>query len=510
MDTSITVVLNLYKRPHTLIEQLRAIKGQSVPPTNIVIWVTPVEGITMPEIPDDLKAGVETVVASKNYGVWARFTIGLLYNTKYVTVIDDDTIPGPNWFKNCVDTMAVKRGLLGTIGVRFNEGTAYRFNGRIGWDGPRDTIEQVDIACHSWFFEQAWLHHLWSFKPDFNIMLRAGEDIGISYCLQQQGINTYIPPHPVYRKDMWGSEPNKAMQYGCEAVSIYMSMGLGNMEKVLRDCILNRGFRTMHNDAAVAAGRNPFPFPIGDSVSHLRFFLGKLARGEPFSLIRPNDGEYLIITGTHFRTQDIWAFRGGSLREELLAAIQSYAGLDNCYVGIPCKACWDQTKTNWCKENYKIHPNRLTYGNLVCNKNWRPFTNYFIDNAVPFYYIGPGQTPTDKLNVLERYYTDPMQIERWDAEKTTFIEGVEAWVMGRVTGTTKPLIFAFSVGPLTKILISRLSLKNPGHFFLDVGSAFDLFLKGSSNRLYISNAGVCANVVCDFEKGHTEGHYAPL
>lgn len=248
----------------------------------------------------------------------------------------------------------------------------------------------------------------------------------------------------------------------------------------------------------------------GNSLEHLRFFLGKLARGEPFSLIRPNDGEYLIISNKQFGTQDAWTFRGGSLSEDLLAAIQSYAGLDNCYVGIPCKACWDQEKTAWCIENYTIHSSRLTYGNLVCNKNWRPFVNYFIDNATPFYYIGPGQTPTDKLNVLERYYTDPMQIERWDAEKMTFIEGVEAWVTDRVTGTTKPLIFAFSVGPLTKILISRLSLKNPGHFFLDVGSAFDLFLKGSSNRLYIYEGGACANVVCDFEKGHTEGHYATL
>lgn len=250
--------------------------------------------------------------------------------------------------------------------------------------------------------------------------------------------------------------------------------------------------------------------PTGNSVDHLRFFLGKLTRGEPFSMIRPGDGEYLIITGASFNTQDRWGFHGGSLSKELLPAIQSCATLENCYVGIPCKACCGQEKTAWCIENYRIHPKRQTYANLVCNKNWRPFTSYFIDNKVPFYYIGPGQVETDKLNVLERYYTDPMQIEWWDAEKKAFVEGVEAWVTARTQAATKPLVFAFSVGPLTKILIPLLNAKNPGHFFLDVGSAFDIFLKGQSNRLYITDTGICANVVCDFEKGHPEGHYAPI
>ena len=248
----------------------------------------------------------------------------------------------------------------------------------------------------------------------------------------------------------------------------------------------------------------------GNSLDHLRFFLGRLARAEPFSFIRPNDGEYLIIMDARFQNTDYWTFRGGSLREDLLAAIQSCATLENCYVGIPCKACWGQEKTTWCIENYRLQPHKLTYGNLVCNKNWRPFTSYFIDNKVPFYYIGPGQVETDKLNVIERYYTDPKQMEWWDAEKKAFVDGVEAWVTARTQSATKPLVFAFSVGPLSKILIPLLNAKNPAHFFLDVGSAFDIFLKGQSNRLYITDTGICANVVCDFEKGHPEGHYATI
>jgi hypothetical protein len=34
---SITAVLTLYKRPHTLIEQLEAIQTQSIPPSKVII-----------------------------------------------------------------------------------------------------------------------------------------------------------------------------------------------------------------------------------------------------------------------------------------------------------------------------------------------------------------------------------------------------------------------------------------------------------------------------------------
>jgi hypothetical protein len=52
---SITAVLTLYKRPHTLIEQLYAVQNQSVPPENIIIWKNYAEGVVIPEIPIELK-----------------------------------------------------------------------------------------------------------------------------------------------------------------------------------------------------------------------------------------------------------------------------------------------------------------------------------------------------------------------------------------------------------------------------------------------------------------------
>lgn len=245
---SITAVLNVYKRSHTLVQQLYAVQMQSIPPENIIIWKNYSEGITIPPIPENLKKNVTIIESSKNYGVWARFTCGLLVNTTYVCVFDDDTIPGIDWFKNCIETMKTHCGLLGTIGLRFNRGNSYwSKEPRIGWDGPNTQVEQVDIVGHAWFFQQNWLHYLWECEPDYNQMFLVGEDIGLSYIFQKHGINTYVPPHPLNNKNVWGSDKDLAYRYGADATAVSCQPGIiEKFDEVLKYYI-NKGFITMRN-----------------------------------------------------------------------------------------------------------------------------------------------------------------------------------------------------------------------------------------------------------------------
>jgi len=246
---SITAVLNLFKRPHTLVLQLEAIQNQSIPPENIIIWKNDAEGVILPEIPDHLKKNVIIIQSSKNFGVWARFTCGLLVNSKYICVFDDDTIPGKDWFKNCVETMKTHCGLLGTIGLRFLKGDQYSHEvPKIGWHGPNNEVEQVDIVGHAWFFEQKWLHYLWECCPDYENMFVVGEDIGFSYILQKHGINTYVPPHPDSNTDLWGSQFETAMSFGNEAGNA-VSHQAGVYDKFTQALkyYINNGFVTMNN-----------------------------------------------------------------------------------------------------------------------------------------------------------------------------------------------------------------------------------------------------------------------
>ena len=89
---SITAILTVYRRPHTLVQQLAAIQNQSVPPSQIFIWKNQYDGIDLPEIPQELMKNVSIINSSKNFGVWARFAVGLLASSTYIAVFDDDIL----------------------------------------------------------------------------------------------------------------------------------------------------------------------------------------------------------------------------------------------------------------------------------------------------------------------------------------------------------------------------------------------------------------------------------
>ncbi len=217
-DGRITCILTLYKRPHTLTEQIAAVRAQSVQPAQIIVWRNGAA-----EVPAAVRAdpGLTVIDSSANFGVWARFAVGLLANTEYICVFDDDTIPGDRWLENCLATIRRREtcGLLGTVGLLFDpNGPPYWIRTRIGWPNPNPVTERVDIVGHSWFFRREWLQHLWTTTPDYGAMLRAGEDIGFSWALQRVGIKTFVPAHT--DPSTFGSDPDRAMRYGTEEVGI--------------------------------------------------------------------------------------------------------------------------------------------------------------------------------------------------------------------------------------------------------------------------------------------------
>ena len=245
-DGKITAILNFYKRPHVLHEQLHALRTQTHPPSQIIIWKNFAEGY---EFPEDVRSDPDIIIVecNRNMGVWARFAAALLANTEYICVFDDDTIPGCKWFYNCLDTMRRVNGLLGTIGMIFNK-NAQKYNSfgpRIGWDGPSFDIREVDMVCHSWFFRRAWLPQLFTIVPDYNMMFRAGEDMGLSFAFQQIGIKTYVPAHPAGDFDMFGSHPGLARKYGVEEVGISMDPESERLFNDMFQFYKKRGFKFM-------------------------------------------------------------------------------------------------------------------------------------------------------------------------------------------------------------------------------------------------------------------------
>ena len=182
MSKKITAILNGYRRPHTLVAQVAALGKQTVPPESVRFW----QNKDSDEIFDySALLSCIVTVSNANFGVWARFAYALNATTDYVCVFDDDTIPGPKWFENCLDTMEKREGLLVTNGITFLDEEYIKYD-RYGWVNPNEEIVQTDTGGHSWFFKREWLGSFWREAPLINDKLRiSGEDMHFSYAVQK-------------------------------------------------------------------------------------------------------------------------------------------------------------------------------------------------------------------------------------------------------------------------------------------------------------------------------------
>jgi GT2 family glycosyltransferase len=209
-NKSITVILNGYKRGNCLTEQYNALQQSTIKPKEILLWYnSPENG----EINYDIMEKVPTAFSNLNMGVWARFAYALNAKSEYVCIFDDDMVPGKKWLENCLTTMNTHPGLLGAVGLLYllpnppEHSSYYEKYIRFGWipNGQLDVPVQVDFVGHVWFLKREWLSYFWRELPDpkYNI---CGEDINFSYMLQKYaGIKTYVPPHPIKDKEMWGN-----------------------------------------------------------------------------------------------------------------------------------------------------------------------------------------------------------------------------------------------------------------------------------------------------------------
>jgi len=196
----ITVILNSYRRPYNLNMQIEAVKTQSIQPKETWLWVNSHEDN---KGWDYSNLAIDRIFNNDhNWKFYGRFAAALLADTEYVAIFDDDTIPGKEWFENCLKTMETHEGILGSAGVILN-GKQYVQHDRCGWPSQNKETAEVDLVGHAWFFKRDWLQYLWREKPT---TWDNGEDIQFSYLAQKYGgIKTYCPPHPLEKPELHGS-----------------------------------------------------------------------------------------------------------------------------------------------------------------------------------------------------------------------------------------------------------------------------------------------------------------
>lgn len=217
----VTIILSVYKRVYSFEEQYAAIKRQTYPNISTVIWINKADNVNVPEA---ILNNKESVYSETNHGVWGRFKLAQNYKSKYICIIDDDTIPGSKWIENCVNTIKEYPGVITTRGVVANYGFDHLYPlpasyNAYGWANPQNSVTQVDMGCHSWFFESKLLEDFWAYAPEQPPM-NYGEDMHLSYVAQKNNLGTYVAPHPLDDMEMWGSNPEKGHTYGSDENAI--------------------------------------------------------------------------------------------------------------------------------------------------------------------------------------------------------------------------------------------------------------------------------------------------
>tara|TARA_Y100000385_G_scaffold37666_1_gene35134 strand:+ start:33534 stop:34253 length:720 start_codon:yes stop_codon:yes gene_type:complete len=204
----VTVILNCYKRPQYLKEQIEAIKNQTIDVDEIIVWYNKPEDEKQYNISG---LGARVIMCDSNFKFHGRFAAALLAKSKYVALFDDDTIPGTKWFENCINCMETHPGIYGSSGV-VCETEYYEPNYKVGWNGNpnNEEITEVDLVGHAWFMKRQDVEYLWREEP---YSWDNGEDMQLSYYAQKYGgVKTYVPPHPTSDIEMWGSK--NGMKYG--------------------------------------------------------------------------------------------------------------------------------------------------------------------------------------------------------------------------------------------------------------------------------------------------------
>lgn len=208
---TITTILQCFRRPSYLAEQIKAIENQTVKSDKLIIVQN--EGGFKFDFPEN----AHVIYSSVNMLFHLRFAIGLLAQTEYIFFFDDDTICGERFFEKAIEVINEKNCIV--VG-----------NGRIihqqerkwdcpGWGNPSDKAIECDFGGHFIGLKKEHLKYMWAEDP---IRYDNCEDMQISFnCFRFAGIRTFAMPHPLSNKSVWSSL--KGNELGSDSVASWIT-----------------------------------------------------------------------------------------------------------------------------------------------------------------------------------------------------------------------------------------------------------------------------------------------
>lgn len=219
----VTVILTTFKKPDALAKQLDAIQSQTLKPKEVFLFQDGInENYTINFEKSFLNKFNDVKISPVNVGVWERFRYAKTAKSEYVCIFDDDTIPGIKWLENCHYHMIHNEGIYGTVGIVLTKPEKYPYDGffRVGWHRPCSILAKVDFVGHSWFLKKEYLNYMFDGTEKYQKYKYAAEDMCLSFKAKEHNIETFVPPHPYYDLELWGSKPKYGYRFGQASTAI--------------------------------------------------------------------------------------------------------------------------------------------------------------------------------------------------------------------------------------------------------------------------------------------------
>jgi len=220
-----SAIITMWKRDDYLQEQLSAIREQSIAPEEIIII------LNENHIPEsrirEIGGSDVKIIRSDINSLYSRWAIAYIAQGEYVSVFDDDVIPGEHWIANAIRACSGYNALVGPSGRIYNpkgKNGYFKLVEPVADPEDEDTLAcaetdvYCDWVCNSYLFKREWVGHVLS-RIRYQDSFKTFDDIQLAASLfLSAGIRCVTPMQPLFDARLHGSLKK---EYGNDAHAIW-------------------------------------------------------------------------------------------------------------------------------------------------------------------------------------------------------------------------------------------------------------------------------------------------
>lgn len=379
-----SIIVTLWKRKNYLAEQYLAFMRQSLKPLEIIYLING-HFITPDFVRNTTGANVKIIQSDIN-SLYTRFAICYIAQGEYVSIVDDDIIPGELWFANAMRASIQYNAYVAGSGRLYNQAGKegfYTYVYPCEKPNPPQTLSCSDSdifcdwGCNSYFFKREWVPHIISHKRHKD-SLRTFDDIQSAASLFMEGnIKCVTPMQPLWDRRLHASLKD---EYGQDKNAVWLSSSrhFSDRQEYL-ETVIKGGYVPVHSRDNLY--RFHIITPFGDRARLARCLLSikaQIYKNYTCTLIDDccdgSDASHLIgdlgLEQGQFRyirnREKLYALRGHEIAMDLLAAAPA-----DIIVHLDGDDWFAHPHVLWALNRiYRKGGVLATYGNMVALENW--------------------------------------------------------------------------------------------------------------------------------------------